>query len=214
MFRDLSGLRQDYKSKTLHENDMHKDPVAQFDRWFQEMLDQNIELVNAMVLATADAQGKPAARYVLLKEYSKEGFIFYSDSLSDKGKQMEDNPQVALVLYWSIMNRQIRIEGSVELLAPEKADEYFRSRPRGSQITVCVAPQSSVVANREFMYNKAEELTEKFHNQPVPKPESWIGYRVRPALFEFWQGQENRLHDRLVYCQDNSGNWILSRLAP
>jgi pyridoxamine 5'-phosphate oxidase len=214
MSRDISGLRQDYISKSLHENDMHKDPVTQFDSWFQEALDHGIELANAMVLATADRDGKPAARYVLLKEYGKEGFIFYTDSASNKGEQLEDNPQAALVLYWSKLHRQIRIEGSVELLPPEKADEYFLSRPHGSQITTLVAPQSSTISSREFMYKKAEELAQQFHDQAVPRPTSWLGYCVRPVLFEFWQGQENRLHDRLVYRQDNGGNWILSRIAP
>ena len=214
MSRDISGLRQDYISKSLHENDMHKDPVAQFDGWFQEALDQDIELPNAMVLATADRHGKPAARYVLLKEYGKEGFIFYTDSASNKGEQLEDNPQAALVFYWSKMHRQIRIEGSVVLLPSEKADEYFWSRPHGSQITTLVAPQSSTISNREFMYNKAEQLVQQFHDQSVPRPTSWLGYCVRPVLFEFWQGQENRLHDRLVYRQGNDGNWTLSRIAP
>ena len=211
---DISDLRLEYESIGLHEKDVDKDPVSQFGSWFQAALDRGIELANAMVLATADSKGRPTARYVLLKEYNNTGFVFYTNRLSRKGRDMEENPLAALVFYWKEMHRQVRIEGGVEQLPVEKADEYFKTRPRGSQISTWVAVQSDVIAGRENMKNKVTELTQRFLNRPVPRPESWAGYRVRPEVMEFWQGQENRLHDRIVYQREQSGKWIISRLAP
>lgn len=214
MSRDLSDLRQDYAAGGLDETQVDKDPVVQFDRWFQDVINLGIELPNAMALATADPGGRPSARYVLLKEYDAEGFVFYSNSLSQKGRQMAENPLAALLFYWVQLHRQIRIEGRVEQLPPEKADAYFQSRPRGSQISAWIGTQSSEVPGRTYMQDRMKALAEQYKGKDVPRPASWIGYRLVAESFEFWQGQESRLHDRLVYRRDQSGEWIISRLAP
>jgi pyridoxamine 5'-phosphate oxidase len=214
MRRDLSGLRLEYVSRGLREEDLQRDPLKQFESWFQQALELDISMANAMVLATADAEGRPSARYVLLKEYDEQGFVFYTNSMSLKGRQIKDNPLAALVFYWSDLHRQVRIEGGVEQLPDDKADRYFASRPRGSQISAWVGVQSDVIADRRHMQDKVAELEKRFHDQPVPRPESWTGYRVCPQLIEFWQGQENRLHDRIAYRRNGKGVWTISRLAP
>ena len=214
MGKDLTELRREYVASGLHEDDVSKDPLHQFENWFNDVLKLEIELANAMVLATSNSDGLPSARYVLLKDYSKDGFVFYTSSLSQKGRHLHIRPQAALVFYWKEVHRQVRIEGSVELLAAEVADRFFESRPRGSQISAWVATQSDTIPAQEFMHEKVKELTHKFHDKPVPRPDSWLGYRVKPHRYEFWQGQENRLHDRIVYQSDNSGGWSINRLAP
>jgi len=214
MSHDISGHRTEYDYAGLHETAANTDPFQQFGLWFQEVLALDLKLANAMVVATADSEGRPAARYVLLKEFSSAGFVFYTHALSQKGRQMAENPQVALVFYWKEMHRQIRIEGRVEQLTADKADSYFASRPRGSQISTWVAPQSEILPDREYLYARVEELTSQFDNQKIPRPEDWLGYRVVPHMIEFWQGQENRMHDRLVYHRSDNGDWMMSRLAP
>lgn len=214
MSQDISSLRREYEAGGLHEEGVDKDPIRQFGIWFQAALDLGIDLANAMVLATADEDGTPTARYVLLKEYGEDGFIFYTNRLSQKGREMEKNPRVALVLYWREMHRQIRIEGGVEELPAEKIDAYFRSRPRGSQISAWVAPQSEVIASRDYLEAREAALIQEFDGKPVPRPEAWAGYRVKPVLIEFWQGQANRLHDRIRYRQVDADTWEINRLAP
>jgi pyridoxamine 5'-phosphate oxidase len=214
MSQDLSDLRQEYIAGGLHEADVSPDPVKQFDLWFQEALMMNIDLANAMVLATADGDGKPSARFVLMKEYSHDGIVFYSNRLSQKGREIEERAQAALVFYWKELHRQVRIEGQVVLLPAGIADEYFESRPRGSQISAWVATQSEVIPDQKFMHDKFDELNGTFEGRTVPRPEAWLGYRIIPGLFEFWQGQENRLHDRILYLADKAGSWSISRLAP
>ena len=214
MSRDISGYRSEYGYEDLSESEASTDPFEQFGRWFGQALALDIELANAMVVATADSEGRPSARYVLLKEYSRDGFIFYTNNLSRKGRQLAENPYAALVLYWREMHRQIRIEGSVEQLPADKADAYFATRPRGSQISAWVAPQSGIVPDRASLRARFDELSRQYNDKPVPRPEDWTGYRVIPQLIEFWQGQQNRLHDRLVYQRDNAEVWTLCRLAP
>ena len=214
MTQDLSDLRQEYDYEGLDEKSVHKDPFVQFELWFQEAVNAGLELPNAMVLATVSDTGKPAARYVLLKEYNHDGFVFYTHADSLKGRHMQTRPDVALVFYWAPMHRQVRIEGTVEILPPAKADEYFQSRPRGSQLSVWAATQSSVVQSRQILEKQVERMAEKVGDDVVPRPESWLGYRVKPELMEFWQGRQNRLHDRLVFTRDQGGSWVLQRLAP
>lgn len=214
MKRDISSYRTEYGYETLSEEAISPDPFQQFGRWFDAAIALNIELVNAMVLATVDSEGNPSARYVLLKEFSPDGFVFYTNSLSRKGKQLQANPKGALVFYWREMHRQIRIEGSVERLPDFRADDYFATRPRGSQISAWVAPQSAVVPDRASLQARFNALETQFADQAVPRPEDWVGYRLVPSLLEFWQGQENRLHDRIVYETTNPGGWKISRLAP
>jgi pyridoxamine 5'-phosphate oxidase len=214
MSHDISAHRIEYDYAGLHETAANADPFQQFGLWFQQVLALNLNLANAMVVATVDRVGRPTARYVLLKEYSSAGFVFYTHALSQKGRQLAQNPHAALVFYWREMHRQIRIEGRVERLAAEKADSYFASRPRGSQISTWVAPQSQTLPDREYLYTRVEELSRQFDSRQIPRPEDWLGYRVVPDMIEFWQGQENRLHDRLVYHRSASGDWRMSRLAP
>lgn len=214
MSHDISGHRTEYDFAGLHETEANADPFQQFGSWFQQVLALDLKLANAMVLATADSEGRPAARYVLLKEYNSEGFVFYTNGLSQKGRHMAKNPHAALVFYWREMHRQVRIEGKVEQLAAGKADSYFASRPRGSQLSTWVAPQSEILPDREYLYTRVEQLTSQFESQVIPRPDDWHGYRVVPHMIEFWQGQENRLHDRLVYHRSDTGNWTMSRLAP
>jgi len=214
MKRDIADLRVEYETAGLHERDIHGDPLVQFDRWFQEALAAGIDVPNAMVLATADGQGRPSARYVLLKEYDEGGFVFYTSSHSRKGRELAENPRAALVFYWSALHRQVHIEGGVTQLEPDKADGYFQSRPRGSQISAWVGTQSSIIESREKMEDKARALSREFASRPVPRPDNWLGYRVRPESIEFWQGRENRLHDRIRYQRNTTGSWITSRLVP
>ena len=214
MSHDISGHRSEYDYAGLHEAAVSADPFHQFGQWFQEAIALDIELVNAMVVATADGDGRPAARYVLLKEYSSAGFVFYTNSLSQKGRQFAVNPQAALLFYWKEMHRQIRIGGRVEQIADNRSDEYFASRPRGSQISAWVAPQSSVVPDHAWMQDRVTALSTQYENSSIPRPPDWTGYQVIPHWFEFWQGQENRLHDRLAYQRNTSGDWVITRLAP
>jgi len=206
-------MRVEYTFTALHEDEVDADPIVQFDRWFQAAVDGGLDLPNAMVLATADDSGRPSARYVLLKEFDSDGFVFYTHADSPKGRQLAENLRAALVFYWHPMHRQVRIEGNVEMLEAEKAEAYFQSRPRGSQVSARVAPQSSRLESREHLQRRAVEIEREFDGAPVPRPGNWHGYRVRPELIEFWQGQENRLHDRLVY-QHGDGGWTITRLAP
>lgn len=214
MSRDLSDLRQEYDYEGLDEESVDPDPLVQFDVWFKAAVEAGMELANAVVLATVSTGGKPAARYVLLKEYGQDGFVFYTHADSAKGRHMREHPQVALLFYWGPMHRQVRIEGAVETLPAGKADEYFQSRPRGSQLSAWAAVQSSVVENREELEEHVREMGEKIGDGSVPRPESWLGYRVIPESMEFWQGRENRLHDRLLFTRDAKGGWRLQRLAP
>ena len=214
MTEDLSDLRQEYISRGLNETEALQNPLEQFDLWFQEVRMINVDLANVMVLATSDSNGKPSARCVLLKEYSKKGFVFYTNSLSQKGREIFERPEVALVFYWKELHRQIRIEGKATLLSSDIADRYFESRPRGCQISTWAATQSEVVPGRSYMNDRVKELTDLYDGKLVPRPETWLGYSVNPELFEFWQGREDRLHDRILYLLEKQGGWSMSRLAP
>ena len=213
MSQDLSDMRVEYTYTGLLEEDAAEHPVHQFQRWFDEAVAAELELPNAMILATAGADGRPAARYVLLKGFDDDGFVFYSHADSPKGDQLRANPRAALVFYWHPMHRQVRIEGEVVSVGEELADEYFQSRPRGSQLSAWVAPQSSTVEHRGTLLRRMGELEEQYDGRPVPRPPNWRGYRVVPECIEFWQGQENRLHDRLLYTRRGDA-WDWVRLAP
>ena len=213
MDNNFSDLREEYRHVSLLEQEVHADPVAQFRRWFGQAVEYGVPLPNAMALATASRDGKPTLRYVLLKDVSAAGFSFYTHSVSEKGRQIAENPNVALVFYWTQMHRQIRIEGRAALLPDAEADAYFSARPRGSRLAVWVEHQSAEIDSRQFLERRMAELAEQYPGDDVPRPATWVGYRVAPERMEFWQGRENRLHDRLVYSRDNDG-WTLSRLAP
>lgn len=192
---------------------MQADPIIEFESWFQQAVELELEIPNAMVLATVDEHGKPAARYVLLKSVDEKGFVFFSHSVSAKGQQLAKNPAAALVFYWSPLHRQVRVEGRVEQLAASDADEYFASRPYGSRIAVWVADQSSTIESREFMEERVKLLEDQYPDS-VPRPGTWVGYRVIPEAIEFWQGRESRLHDRILYEKGADDGWSMKRLAP
>ncbi len=213
MSKRFSDRHEEYRYAALHEEDVKADPIEQFKDWFQQAMDADVPLPNAMVLATATQQGKPTARFVLLKDISQAGFSFYSHCVSVKGKQMAENPQVALVFYWSPMHRQVRVEGMVEQLPAEDADRYFDSRPHDSRLAVWVADQSSEVESRAYLQARMAEIEKQYPGEHVPRPDTWVGYRIQPEVMEFWQGRESRLHDRLLYSRCE-GAWEMIRLAP
>lgn len=209
----IAGIRQDYKQNSLSENEVALNPIDQFKKWWDDAVESKIEEVNAMMLATVDTNGKPSARIVLLKGMSDEGFEFYSNYESHKAIEMEANNQVALVFFWKELERQIRIEGTVEKCTAEKSDTYFKSRPEGSKIGAWSSPQSSKIPNREMLEKNVEAIKAQFEKREITRPIFWGGYIVKPVLIEFWQGRSSRLHDRLEYYFEN-GTWAIRRLAP
>jgi pyridoxamine 5'-phosphate oxidase len=204
----------DRARRSLSEHDLHRDPIAQFRIWFDEALHAGVPDANAMTLATATRSGVVSARIVLLKGFDERGFVFYTNYLSRKGRDLEENPLAALVFYWQPLDRQVRIEGVVGRVTDAESDEYFHSRPLLSQIGALASPQSTPIAGRESLDRRFDELAAQFKNGSVPRPEHWGGYRVAPHTVEFWQGREHRLHDRLVYHKESNGRWKIQRLAP
>ena len=201
------------KNNELNETSVDKNPFIQFTNWYEIVLTSNLNEPTAMMLSTADVNGNPSARIVLLKEIDDSGFVFYTNYGSRKGKDLKENPKAALTFFWDELLRQIRIEGRIEKISKETSKKYFSSRPRESQIGAWVSAQSSVIPNREILENKFDELEEKFGNEEIPLPHFWGGYRVIPNYFEFWQGRENRLHDRICYKKEND-EWKIFRIAP
>ncbi len=212
----IADLRQDYLMQSLDANDVDKNPISQFKKWFEEAVNAQILEPNAMTLATVSAQGKPSARVVLLKDVDTEGFTFYTNYESKKGRDMADNPQVALCFNWLDLQRQVRIEGTVEKVPTATSEAYFRSRPKGSQIGAWASPQSREVSDRAFLENNYEKLSSDFADTEgeIPLPSFWGGYNVKPTLIEFWQGRSSRLHDRICYEKQSDASWKITRLAP
>lgn len=210
----IADIRKDYKQHSLQEKDVAADPITQFGTWWQEATRSEIDEVNAMTLATASADGIPSARIVLLKGYDENGFVFFTNYQSYKGKQIEENPRACVVFFWKELERQVRITGLIEKVSPQESDDYFHSRPEGSQIGALVSPQSTVIANREILEQRETALRNAFEGKIIPRPEHWGGYRVRPLIVEFWQGRPSRLHDRIQYSLEEGGQWIIERLAP
>jgi pyridoxamine 5'-phosphate oxidase len=210
---DIAAIRRDYSLRTLGENDVAKDPFLQFSKWWDEALASEIEEVNAMTLATATKTGLPSARIVLLKSFDENGFVFFTNYTSRKGSQLESNPQAALVFFWKELERQVRIEGTVEKTEAEESDTYFLSRPAGSRLGAWASPQSKVIADRRQLEENVARYTREF-GADIPRPAFWGGYLVRPSGIEFWQGRSNRLHDRIHYRKTEDGNWVIERLAP
>jgi pyridoxamine 5'-phosphate oxidase len=209
----IADIRKEYKLKSLLEMDVDADPIRQFKQWWNETLLSNIEEPNAMTLATANKQGKPSARIVLLKGLSNDGFVFFTNYLSRKADELKENSQTALLFFWKELERQIRIEGTVSKISEEESTEYFLSRPTLSKIGAWSSPQSTVIANRDELEKKVTKYKQQFSNGEIPRPPHWGGYVVKPTVIEFWQGRTNRLHDRLQYTLSNQ-KWIIERLAP
>ncbi|RMH70034.1 MAG: pyridoxamine 5'-phosphate oxidase [Gemmatimonadetes bacterium] len=211
---DLSELRRVYSENPLTKADVDPNPFCQFRRWFGEALQADFYEPNAMVLSTVSAEGKPSARTVLLKGFDERGFVFYTNYHSRKGRELAQNPYVALTFYWDVLVRDIRIEGKVEKVPPEVSDMYFQSRPRGSQLGTWVSNQSEIIESRQVLLDRLQQLEVQYADAPIPRPPYWGGYRVSPTAFEFWQGGENRLHDRILYTLTDDGVWTIARLAP
>ncbi len=212
---DLASLRREYDTAGLRRAEMHPDPIEQFATWFSTAVNSELPDANAMTLATATPDGKPSARIILLKEFDRRGFVFFTNYNSDKARELEVNPRAALAFYWMQLERQVRIAGRVEKTSREESEKYFQSRPRGSQLGAWVSHQSEVIDARRILDARLAEMSERFANKNViDLPPHWGGYRVLPEQIEFWQGRANRLHDRFRYTLQSDGSWKLERLAP
>jgi pyridoxamine 5'-phosphate oxidase len=209
----IEEIRRGYARAELRKGDLDPDPLTQFGRWLGEAVAADLLEPTAMTLATADGEGRVSARMVLLKGYGPQGFVFYSNYASRKAAQLAVNPHAALVFYWPQLERQVRVEGTVEKLPREASETYFRSRPRGSQLGAWASPQSQPLRDREELRGRAAAADERFAGREVPLPDHWGGYRLRPSALELWQGRPDRLHDRFRYDREGDG-WRLERLAP
>ena len=213
MTQSLAELRREYARGALSKQSVDSDPFKQFQRWLQEALNAELLEPNAMTLATAGRAGIPSARVVLLKGLDANGFVFYTNYLSDKGRQLAENPHASLVFLWKELERQVRIEGRVSKVSRQESEAYFRTRPRESQVGAVASHQSRVVADRRALDERFASIDREYADREVPMPAHWGGYRLAPAMLEFWQGRQGRLHDRLRYRQDGAG-WIVERLEP
>ena len=210
---DLSQIRREYKFSTLSSRSLDNDPFLQFKAWLDNAISAEIPEATAMALATSTPDGKPSSRIVLLKEIEKDGLIFYTNYESKKGRQIQDNPYGALLFYWAGLERQVRIEGKLVKIQPEKSDDYYYSRPEGGKIGAWASPQSQPVPNRTYLEKLQEDYEKLFKSRALERPRNWGGFKLIPQLFEFWQGRENRLHDRFEYTLKGR-IWEIHRLAP
>ena len=210
----IADIRKDYMLQSLLETNAQKDAIEQFSAWWQDAINSKIDEVNAATLCTATIDGKPAGRIVLLKGFDSEGFVFFTNYNSNKGKELEANPQACLVFFWKELERQIRIDGTIQKISDAENDEYYFSRPVGSQVGAWASPQSSVIENREVIEKNVEKYQNEFAEKPISRPSHWGGYRITAKCLEFWQGRPSRLHDRLRYTLQENGVWKIERLAP
>ena len=210
----IASIRKEYKLKSLDEAAAADNAIKQFDRWWQDAINSEIDEVNAFTLATAAADGKPSARIVLLKGYDEKGFVFFTNYQSHKGQELATNPQGCMVFFWKELERQIRIEGSIEKISTEESDEYYFSRPLSSQVGAWASPQSSVIKNREVIEDNVKKYEAQFAGSSISRPPHWGGYRLQPQAIEFWQGRPSRLHDRLLFTLLKKNEWKIERLAP
>jgi pyridoxamine 5'-phosphate oxidase len=208
----IAQLRKNYTFGQLSETEVPANPLSLFQLWFEQAIKAECPEPNSMTLATADKAGNPSARIILLKGADETGFSFFTNYESQKGKDLAIRPQAALLFHWHELERQVRIKGIVEKVAPSESDEYFHSRPAASRIGAWASPQSAEIPNREFLEDAEKRFAQQYGDQP-PRPEHWGGYRLRPTEIEFWQGRPSRLHDRIHYQLDGS-SWRIARLAP
>ena len=211
---EIAQLRKDYTLHTLNEEDVAESPVTQFERWWQDAEKSQIVEMNAMTLATSGIDGMADARTVLLKAFDEKGFVFFTNFNSAKSTQLEFNANCCLLFFWKELERQIRVNGIAEKISIKESIEYFDSRPDGSKIGAWASPQSMVVAGKTWLKETFQYYTERFKHGKIPKPPHWGGYRVKPVRIEFWQGRPSRMHDRILYTQEATGNWKTERLAP
>jgi pyridoxamine 5'-phosphate oxidase len=212
--QDPAASLYEHIGKGLRRSDLDPDPVKQFSNWFTAAIEAGIRDVNAMSLATAGPDAKPSVRIVLLKGFDQDGFVFFTNYESEKGKQLAANPYAEIAFYWIELDRQIRIGGKVKKTSRDESQTYFHSRPIGSQLGAWASRQSEVIDARRVLDARMAEMTERFANKPIPVPPHWGGYRLKPDMFELWQGRPNRLHDRFRYTRRANGSWLIERLAP
>lgn len=213
MNTSLQQLRREYSSRPLDEREVDPDAIGQFRRWFEEALRSEMVEPNAMILSTSTPDGTPSARVVLLKGFDERGFVFFTNYESRKAAELRRNPRAALLFYWGEVSRQVRIEGEAEMTSREESEEYFRTRPLESRIGAWASKQSEVIPARTYLEARVNRVREQFPGDDIPLPSFWGGFRVKPVVVEFWQGRENRLHDRLRYSKQDD-QWILERLSP
>lgn len=204
----------DYTGDALDEATIEANPINQFQIWFADAMATGKHLPEAMTLATVSSSGRPSARVVLLKQVDDRGFVFYTNYRSSKAQELDEKPFGALVFYWAELERQVRIEGQVSRVTEKESDEYFRTRPRESQIGALASPQSEVIHSREALEQRFQELEQEYSGREVDRPTHWGGYRLKPERIEFWKGRRGRLHDRILYELQADGSWVIKRLAP
>ena len=210
----MDKLRREYTNTGLDERDLDANPFKQFEQWFQEAVDAKIDLPDAMTLATATKDGIPSARIVLLRGHDEQGFVFYTDYESQKGKELAENSNAALVFYWRELDRQVRITGQVSKVSRENSNNYFQSRPVSSRLAALASKQSEVIPDRKVLEEQFNKLAEQYQNEEVPLPSDWGGYRLSPNMIEFWSGRPSRLHDRLRYTRQPNDDWQIERISP
>lgn len=219
--KNIAEVRRDYKLETLEKSGTLDNPISQFEVWWKEVIESNIDESNAMTLCTVGANNHPSARIVLLKGFSSAGFVFFTNYESRKATDIAANPHASLVFFWKELERQVRVEGIIEKVNSTESDEYFNSRPEASKIGAWVSPQSKVIASRETLEETEANLIQQYDGKTIPRPPHWGGYLVKPSMIEFWQGRPGRLHDRIRYSCDTANDkvtenneWIKERLAP
>jgi pyridoxamine 5'-phosphate oxidase len=210
----MNDTKPQYNSDSIDEKTVDRDPLKLFQRWLDEAIAAGIHLPEAMTLATSTPEGKPSARLILLKEADERGFVFYTNYNSPKARDLDSNPQAAMVFYWPQLERQVRVEGAIERTSADESDAYFKTRPRESQIGALASPQSEVIPSREALQQRARELEKLYEGREVKRPAHWGGYRLLPERIEFWKGRPSRLHDRILYERQSDGSWSIKRLAP